>query len=231
MWDQGLCVLPEYPENGSFNIIPYKNENSSNSTNFRLKYDCVEPFVIVEKLIHECLGGNWYNETDNRYCSEACELSSYKNDNFTFTCPKDIDGNDTCKDYVAINTNVTVRKAYEDPEDETTNKKNVTVQLFCPPSKEINISTGCVDEVDKRQQAFESPTMTKMTQYEAEFNKFKSNDSSNEFEELVNKFNEFEKLVRNELDEMHEMADKCDISLDLLLSHLQRKKVEQGIEN
>ncbi|XP_063627460.1 low-density lipoprotein receptor-related protein 1B-like [Cydia splendana] len=223
-----LCVLPEYPEHGSYNIIPTKNETS---TKFRLKYDCKEPFVIVEKKIHECIGGNWYNNSDNRYCSKACEISSFKNDNYTFSCPKDIDGSDICKNYVAIDTTVTVKKAHEDLEDQTTYMKNVTVELFCPPSQEINISKDCVDEVDKRQQVFESPTMTKLTQYEADFNKFKSNDTDNpEFKDLVANFNVFEEVVRKELNEMHIMADKCNVSLDLLLSHLQWKK-DKGIVN
>ncbi|XP_063382848.1 uncharacterized protein LOC134669275 [Cydia fagiglandana] len=228
--DHGLCVLPEYPEHGSYNIIPFKNENSS--TNFRLQYDCKEPFVIVEKEIHECIGGTWYNNTDNRYCSKACELSSYKNNNYTFTCPMDIHGNNTCKNYMAINTTVSVKKAYDDPEDQTTYVKNVTVELFCHSSSQlINISKDCVDEVDKRQQAFESPTMTKLTQYEADFNKFKSNDTANaEFKDLVDKFNAFNKVVRNELNEMQIMAEKCNMSLDLLLSHLQWKK-DRGIVN
>ncbi|XP_047996114.1 uncharacterized protein LOC125233978 [Leguminivora glycinivorella] len=230
--DSGLCVLPEYPEHGYYKIVTSKNENSSTSNAFRLKYGCEKPFVFVEKTKHECIDGHWHNNDDNRYCSEACELNSYKNDSFIFSCAKDVDGNDTCLDFVAINTTVTVTKAYEDPEDQEPQRKRVSVELFCPPNtKKIDISTGCVDEVDKRQQAFESPTMTKMTQYEADFNKFKNNDTSSDFQELVEKFKEFEKVVRRELDEMHEMADKCDISLDLLLSHLQRKKAEQGIEN
>lgn len=227
----GLCVLPEYPKNGLYKIIPSKNGNSSTSNSFRLKYDCVEPFVIVEKEKHECIDGKWSNDDDKRYCSEACELKSYKNDNFTFTCPKDIDGNETCKDYVAINTTVTVKRAFEDPEDQKTNKKTVSVELFCPTSQEINISRDCVDEVNKRQQVFESPTMTKLYQYEAEFNKYKSNDTSIEFKELAGNFKEFEIVVRKQLDEMHEMAEQCDMSLDLLLAHLQRKKAEQGNKN